>query len=83
MPDFSEILKIAVEQQDWQLICGVYTNITGEALAIAETKTEEEAKNDFINDYYRTLTWDSFGGSPIAVRKQYDTEGKTTCKYTR
>ena len=32
---------------------------------------------DFINDYYRSLTWDLFGGSPIAIRKQYDTEGKT------
>ena len=32
---------------------------------------------DFINDYYLSLTWDLFGGSPIAIRKQYDTEGKT------
>lgn len=32
---------------------------------------------DFINDYYRTLTWDPFGRSHIAIRKQYDTEGKT------
>ena len=45
MPDFSEILKIAVEQQDWQLICGLYTNITGEPLSVPtaeETKKEEE-----------------------------------------
>ena len=45
MPDFSEILKIAVEQQDWQLICGLYTNITGEPLSVPtaeEIKKEEE-----------------------------------------
>ena len=43
MPDFSEILKIAVEQQDWQLICGLYTNITGEPLSVP---TEEEIKKE-------------------------------------
>ena len=32
---------------------------------------------DFINDYYRKLTWDTFGNLPRAIRKQYDTEGKT------
>lgn len=46
MPDFSEILKIAVEQQDWQLICGLYTNITGEPLAVPEPETEEVAKEE-------------------------------------
>ena len=46
MPDFSEILKIAVEQQDWQLICGLYTNITGEPLEIPKTQTEEVAEQE-------------------------------------
>ena len=45
MPDFSEILKIAVEQQDWQLICGLYTNITGEPLSVPE---ENEPVEDVI-----------------------------------
>ena len=42
MPDFSEILKIAVEKQDWQLICGLYTSITGEPLSAPESEPEEE-----------------------------------------
>ena len=42
MPDFSEILKIAVEKQDWQLICGLYTNITGEPLSVPSAVVEEE-----------------------------------------
>ena len=46
MPDFSEILKIAVEQQDWQLICGLYTNITGEPLSVPESVIEEEEKEE-------------------------------------
>jgi hypothetical protein len=46
MPDFSEILKIAVEQQDWQLICGLYTNITGEALSVPEPPPEEGVEEE-------------------------------------
>ena len=46
MPDFSEILKIAVEQQDWQLICGLYTNITGEPLSVPASPVEDEVKED-------------------------------------
>lgn len=46
MPDFSEILKIAVEQQDWQLICGLYTNITGEPLSIPSAVVEDEEKEE-------------------------------------
>tara|TARA_Y100001938_G_C8097372_1_gene439040 strand:+ start:188 stop:838 length:651 start_codon:yes stop_codon:yes gene_type:complete len=48
MPDFSEILKIAVEQQDWQLICGLYTNITGEPLSVPESVVEEEKEEEDI-----------------------------------
>jgi len=48
MPDFSEILKIAVEQQDWQLICGLYTNITGEPLSVPEPVVEEEKEEEDI-----------------------------------
>ncbi len=46
MPDFSEILKIAVEQQDWQLICGLYTNITGEPLSVPNAVVEEDEKEE-------------------------------------
>ena len=46
MPDFSEILKIAVEEQDWQLICGLYTNITGEPLSVPQPAVEEEEKKE-------------------------------------
>tara|TARA_R110002074_G_scaffold9783_1_gene38199 strand:+ start:591 stop:1247 length:657 start_codon:yes stop_codon:yes gene_type:complete len=46
MPDFSEILKIAVEQQDWKLICGLYTNITGEPLSIPNAVVEEDKKEE-------------------------------------
>lgn len=46
MPDFSEILKIAVEQQDWQLICGLYTNITGEPLSVPNAVEENEKKEE-------------------------------------
>tara|TARA_R110000824_G_scaffold17703_3_gene71276 strand:- start:13 stop:666 length:654 start_codon:yes stop_codon:yes gene_type:complete len=46
MPDFSEILKIAVEKQDWQLICGLYTNITGEPLSVPSAVVEEEEKEE-------------------------------------
>ena len=53
MPDFSEILKIAVEQQDWQLICGLYTNITGEPLSLpsqeSEPEQEEEKEEDILD----------------------------------
>ena len=48
MPDFTEILKIAVEQQDWQLICGLYTNITGEPLSIPQSVAEEEKQEEDI-----------------------------------
>jgi len=52
MPDFTEILKIAVEQQDWQLICGLYTNITGEPLSLpsqeSEAEQEEEKEEDIL-----------------------------------
>lgn len=51
MPDFSEILKIAVEQQDWKIICGLYTNITGEQLSIPESSpetVEEEPEQEDI-----------------------------------
>jgi len=50
MPDFSEILKIAVEQQDWQLICGLYTNITGEALSVPQAAVEEEEEEEEEED---------------------------------
>lgn len=46
MPDFSEILKIAVEQQDWQLICGLYTNITGEPLSVPAPALEEQEEQE-------------------------------------
>ena len=46
MPDFSEVLKIAVEQQDWQLICGLYTNITGEPLSVPSSTVKEEEKEE-------------------------------------
>ena len=46
MPDFTEILKIAVEQQDWQLICGLYTNITGEPLSVPSDVVENEEKEE-------------------------------------
>ena len=46
MPDFSEILKIAVEQQDWQLICGLYTNITGEPLSVPSAAEEQPEKKE-------------------------------------
>jgi len=48
MPDFSEILKIAVEQQDWQLICGLYTNITGEHLSVPQPAIEEEKEEEDV-----------------------------------
>jgi hypothetical protein len=35
-------LKIAVEQQDWNIICGLYTNITGEPLSVTESEVVEE-----------------------------------------
>ena len=40
MPDFTEILKIAVEEQDWKIICGLYTNITGETLSVPDAEPE-------------------------------------------
>ena len=46
MPDFSEILKIAVQEQDWQLICGLYTNITGEPLSVPQDAIEEEEEEN-------------------------------------
>tara|TARA_R110000824_G_scaffold347118_1_gene533912 strand:- start:465 stop:1133 length:669 start_codon:yes stop_codon:yes gene_type:complete len=55
MPDFSEILKIAVEQQDWQLICGLYTNITGEPLSVPSAilqKEEEVEQEDVLSKEY-------------------------------
>lgn len=48
MPDFSEILKIAVEQQDWHLICGLYTNITGEPLSVPSSVVKEEEKEEGV-----------------------------------
>ena len=50
MPDFAEILKIAVEQQDWKLICGLYTNITGESLSVPETTEEKEEEQNPVED---------------------------------
>ena len=54
MPDFGEILKVAVEQQDWQLICGLYTNITGELLSVPPPAVEEkeEEKGDVLTKEY-------------------------------
>lgn len=47
MPDFANILKAAVEQQDWQLICGLYTNITGKPLsAPSDIEEHEEAEKE-------------------------------------
>ena len=55
MPNFEEILKIAVEDQDWQIICGLYTNITGEPLSIpgdeVESEPEEEKDEVLTKDY--------------------------------
>jgi len=47
MPDFSEILKISVEEQDWKIICGLYKHITGETIEIPQDKEErkENKKN--------------------------------------
>jgi hypothetical protein len=45
MPDFTEILKIAVEQQDWKIICGLYENITGETIRIP-SETESNPTED-------------------------------------
>ena len=53
MPDFSEILKIAVDEQDWQLICGLYTNITGEPLSVpSDAAEQEEEKGDILSKEY-------------------------------
>tara|TARA_Y100001938_G_C7951672_1_gene359626 strand:- start:18 stop:650 length:633 start_codon:yes stop_codon:yes gene_type:complete len=53
MPDFTEILKIAVEEQDWKIICGLYTNITGEPLSVPESNPdpieEEPEKEDILS----------------------------------
>ena len=49
MPDFTEILKIAVEQQDWKIICGLYRNITGETISIPEEKQQEEKEEEPID----------------------------------
>lgn len=46
MPDFTEILKIAVEEQDWKIICGLYKNITGETLEIPEQKDSDVEEGD-------------------------------------
>ena len=54
MPDFSEILKIAVDEQDWQLICGLYTNITGEPLSVPNDVVEDEEleEEDILSKEY-------------------------------
>jgi len=52
MPDFSEILKIAVEQQDWQLICGLYTNITGEPLSVPTAEDIKKEEEDILAKEY-------------------------------
>ena len=54
MPDFTEILKIAVQEQDWKIICGLYKSITGEALQIPEDKEDESAdeKNSILEKDY-------------------------------
>jgi len=52
MPDFSEILKIAVEQQDWQLICGLYTNITGEPLSVPTAEQIKKEEEDVLAKEY-------------------------------
>jgi len=52
MPDFTEILKIAVQEQDWQLVCGLYTNITGEPLSVPEEETEENPVEDVLGKEY-------------------------------
>ena len=46
MPSFEEILKIAVEEQDWQIICGLYTNITGEPLSVPEAVVQNEPQEE-------------------------------------
>ena len=52
MPDFTEILKIAIEKQDWQLLCGLYTNITGEDISLPnqdeDIEEEEEGEEEDI-----------------------------------
>ena len=46
MPDFTEILKIAVEEQDWNIICGLYTNITGEPLSPPQNNEPEAPEEE-------------------------------------
>lgn len=53
MPDFTEILKIAVQEQDWKIICGLYKNITGEELPLPQPAEEEEpVEEDFLTKEY-------------------------------
>ena len=53
MPDFTEILKIAVQEQDWKIICGLYKNITGEELPLPQPPEEEEpVEEDFLTKEY-------------------------------
>ena len=52
MPDFTEILKIAVQEQDWQLICGLYTNITGEPLSVPTAEEKKREEEDILAKEY-------------------------------
>ena len=52
MPDFTEILKIAVQEQDWQLICGLYTNITGETLSVPTSEEIRKEEEDILSKEY-------------------------------
>jgi hypothetical protein len=50
MPDFTEILKIAFEKQDWNIISGLYKNITGETLSLS--KEEEKHEDPVLSRNY-------------------------------
>lgn len=47
MANFTEVIKIAVETQDWELLCGLYTTITGEPLSPPEKEETDPLKMDF------------------------------------
>jgi hypothetical protein len=94
MPDFTEILKIAVQQQDWQLICGLYTNITGEPLSLptqddeSEPKEEDILEKNFdIEDLKTEKTVDTYTQSRYndftVPSRNYESSGDSTGRQSR
>tara|TARA_Y100000592_G_scaffold100806_1_gene182945 strand:+ start:7155 stop:7766 length:612 start_codon:yes stop_codon:yes gene_type:complete len=94
MPDFTEILKIAVQQQDWQLICGLYTNITGEPLSLPtqndepEPKEEDILEKDFdVEDLKKEKSVDTSTQSRYndftAPSRNYESRGDSTGRQSR